>query len=93
MFTEELDTFFDTDDFALAATYDASATVNVIFDNAYIEALTGVASVNPVALAKTSDVPAAGVGKTLVISGTTYTIRNREPQDDGAVVLLQLEKA
>lgn len=30
-------------------------------------------------------------GQTLTINGTAYTIRGRDPQDDGAVVLLQLE--
>lgn len=91
MMTEDLTSFFDTGDFAIAATYDGTATVNIIFDNAYIDAV-GISSVNPVAYARASDIPAAGVGKNLVVSGITYVIRNREPQDDGAVVLLQLEK-
>ena len=90
MFTEDLSAFFDTDDFAIAATVGAT-TVPVIFDAAYLRALDIVSTVNPVALAQASDT-AAAVGATIVINGTSYTIRNREPQDDGAVVLLQLEK-
>jgi hypothetical protein len=31
------------------------------------------------------------VNKTLLVNGVTYTIRNREPMDDGAFVLLQLQ--
>jgi len=91
MFTEDLTEFLDTDDHAVAATYDGATTVNGIFDNAYVDVL-GVASANPVFLCRAADVPAAGVSKTLVVSGTTYKIRNREPESDGSLVLLQLEK-
>lgn len=91
MFAEDLDDFFETDDFAVAATYDGATTVNVIFDNEYVEAVTGVAGTNPVALGKASDF-ASPVGKTLVVSGVTYRIRNSRPVDDGAVVTLDLEK-
>jgi hypothetical protein len=72
------------------ATYDGATAVRVFFDAAYQEAL-GMAGTNPVALGKASDFPAAAVGKTLLVSGVTYTIRNREPVDDGALVRLQLE--
>ena len=88
-FTEDLAPFFDTDEFAIAATLQGGTTVNVIFDAEYLNEL-GMAGTNPVALAKTSDVAAGDVGKTLTISGTVYTIRDRQPQDDGATVLLQL---
>ena len=33
------------------------------------------------------------IGTSIVIGGVTYTIRGREPLDDGAEVLLQLEAA
>ncbi|TAK45260.1 MAG: hypothetical protein EPO27_10600 [Betaproteobacteria bacterium] len=94
-FTEDLSVFFALKaDGGLAdeATASWGGTVNVIFDNAYLAEL-GVAGTNPVALAKASDVSAARVGSTLTIAGTVYTIRNREPQDDGSTVLLQLEAA
>lgn len=94
-FTEDLSVFFALKaDGGLAdpATASWGGTVNVIFDNAYLEQL-GVAGTNPVALAKASDVSAARVGSTLVISGTTYTIRDRQPLDDGETVLLQFEAA
>jgi hypothetical protein len=91
MFTEDLTEFIDADDFADAATYDGSTTVYGIFDGVYVDAF-GVAGSNPVFLCAASDVPAAGVCKTLVVNSVTYKIRNRQPQDDGAFVLLQLEK-
>ncbi len=91
MFTEDLTEFIDTDDFAIAANYNSGTTVNGHFDNAYVDAL-GVSGANPVFLCAASAIPAAGVGNTLVVNSITYKIRNREPQDDGAFVLLQLEK-
>ena len=92
MFVEDLSRFFDTGDFALAATLQGVGTpVNVIFDVMYIEAL-GVSSTNPVALAKASDVADSDLGKTLTINSVVYTIRDRQPQDDGSIVLLQLSK-
>lgn len=93
MFTEDLDAFLDEDEHAVAAVYDAAGAntaVSVLFDQAYLEQL-DVAGTNPVAVGKASVFPAAAVGKTLTISGTAYTIRNREPIDDGAFVRLQLE--
>lgn len=93
MFTEDLDEFLSDDDFAQVARYDDASDVAVIFDAAYVDAL-GVQSTGPVALGKSSDFPAAScIGNSLVIDGTTYTIRHREPQDDGAMVLLRLQAA
>jgi len=91
MFTEDLTAFFATADFAIAATLQGGSTVNVIFDRAHVELLSGLSSTEPQALAAASDVAAGNVGQTLVISGTTYTIRDRHPLDDGAIVLLQLQ--
>ena len=90
MFTEDLSVFFSTAEFASAATYNGATAVNVILDAAYLEAL-GIAGTNPVALGKASDF-AAPVGKTLAIGATTYTIRNFRALDDGALVVLELEK-
>lgn len=89
MLTENLDVFFQTRHFGTAATYDGSTTINVIFDRAYLESI-GVSSTNPVALVKSSDVATNPRGKSLVISGTTYTIQVRRPLDDGALSVLEL---
>lgn len=87
--TADLAGMFDDDDFATAATIGAE-TVYVIFDREYLQAVGMVSSANPVALIRASDT--ADVGSTITISSVAYTIRARQPQDDGAVVLLQLEK-
>lgn len=91
-FTEDLDVFLDDADFAVEALYNSTATVRVILDAAYME-IGGLAGTNPVAVGKATDFPAASaVGKTLVIDSVSYVIRNREPQEDGAMVALQLEQ-
>jgi len=93
MFTEDLDAFLNEDEHAVAGVYDAAGAntaVSVIKDQAYLEQL-NIAGTNPAAVGKASVFPAAAVGKTLTIAGVVYTIRGREPVDDGAFVVLQLE--
>lgn len=91
MLDEDLDDFLSTDDFGTAATIGAAA-LNVIFDAAYLEGLLGVAGTNPIALAKTSDVPSAVIGQLIVITGKgTYKITNVKAVDDGAFSLLDLQ--
>ena len=89
MFTEDLTAFFDTGDFAIAATLQGGSTVNVIFDRAVLNDL-GVAGTSPQALARAADVSTSNIGQTLTINGTAYTIQRRDPIDDGAIVLLDL---
>ena len=89
MFTEDLTQFFNTADFATTAILQGGSTFPVFFDAAYIESL-GVSSTNPVVQAKASDVAEADVGKTLTVNAVVYSIRDRQPVDDGATVLLQL---
>ena len=97
VFTEDLTVFFNTDDFAIAATYTPNggspSTVNVIFDRAFLSRL-DINSTNPVALARASDISAVAANgqDQIVISGITYRIKDAQPQDDGATVLLQLEE-
>lgn len=93
-FTEDLTAFFDADDFAWAATFTpttgSASSPKVIFDEAYAAEL-GIAATNPVAIGKAADFGASvTVGGTIAINGTTYTIRERELMDDGALVRLQL---
>jgi hypothetical protein len=98
MFAEDLGVFFNsTTGVAVAATYDGATAVNVVPDFDFI-AQDGMAGHGPSALGKASDFPAglaaAGgcIGKTLLLSGVTYRIVQREKQDDGAVVRLQLQE-
>jgi len=90
MFTEDLTVFFNTAEHAVSATLGA-ATIPVIFDNEHRLAHDMVSTTNPVAWAKASDVDSGDVNSTITINGTAYTIRDVQPQDDGAVVLVQLE--
>jgi hypothetical protein len=91
MFAEDLSVFFNTADFAIASTLQGGAAggVPVIFDRPDFDAL-GVASTNPVGLVRATDVAESDVGKTLTINGVAFTIRDYQPQDDGAIVRLQL---
>lgn len=93
MFTEDLDAFFDTTHgFAIASTLQggSAGAVAAILDEAYLEQL-GIAGVRPACLVKASAVAVTDIGKTLAIGATTYTIKGREPIDDGALVLLTLK--
>lgn len=89
MFSEDLTGFFNPDDHAVSALYNGATTINVIFNEPDQGAL-GIAGSNPTAMCVATDVAADPTGKTLVIGSTTYTIRDIQPQDDGAVVVLQL---
>jgi hypothetical protein len=92
MFIESLSDFFNENDFAEVALYDGSTQIRVIFDRAYLDQFGGmVAGARPVALGVAADFPVAAIGKTLVIKSVTYKIIAREPQDDGALMLLRLE--
>lgn len=92
--TEDATAFFNTDEFATAATFDSSTTVNGIFDNEYIDFDDDVASSNPIFQCALSDVTsvANALDKDLVIGSTTYTIRNARPDLNGFTVILELEQ-
>lgn len=90
-FSEDLSVFFDDAEFALTATLNGTVSGNVIVDRDYLRALGVVPSSDPQALAIASEYGTSCIEGTLVAGGTTYVIRDRQPQDDGAVVLLQLE--
>jgi len=89
-FDEDLSVFLDAAEFASAATYNGSVAVSVILDAEYLESM-GIAGTSPAALGRASDF-SAPVGKTLLIGAVTYTIRNSRPMEDGALVVLELEK-
>lgn len=93
-FTEDLAAFYalkSAGGLADPATH-ASATKPVFFDQAYLEQLR-MAGTNPIARARASDFVVGDIGSAIVIGGVSFTIRGREPIDDGAEVLLQLEAA
>jgi hypothetical protein len=93
MFTENLDGFLDTTyGLATSATLQGGAAngVSGFLDAEYIDTL-GMAGTNPAFVCKASAVAETDIGKTLTISSTVYTIKNRQPIDDGAFVRLQLQ--
>lgn len=91
-FTEDFTVFFE--DFGVTATPNVGSPATVIFDRAHIETFGGdVSGTRPVALAVSSDVAAwTPNSTTLVISGTTYTLRDKQPDGTGMSVL-ELELA
>jgi hypothetical protein len=93
--------FVNSDEFGLAATYTAAggapATVNGIFDNPFaaLDFAEGVAiqSTNPVLLVATADLPAGAAGgdvDTVAIAGTTYLVREVQPDLTGDFTQLEL---
>jgi hypothetical protein len=90
MFSENLDDFLSTAELAVAATLQGGRpTANGFFDADYVDTL-GMAGTNPVFVCKASSSPRRH-RKTLTIASVVYTIRNRQPIDDGAFVRLQLQ--
>jgi len=94
-FTENLDQFFDTDDFGVTATLTPSggsaATINGIFADDYIaddsDRMVPVSSSTPVFQCKTNDVSNAYNGS-LVVSGATYRIIEVKPDGTGTTMLV-----
>lgn len=78
--TTDLDIFFNTDDFAVSATFTHGASVTTIkgiFDKERQIILDGYETTRPTYETKTSNVAAITKGTdTLVISGTTYKIHD-----------------
>ncbi len=89
----DLDAAYESE-LAEDATFDGATAVRVFFDRAYRGEL-GMAGAEPLARGRVSEFASAAacVGKTLLISGTTYTIRNWQPVDDGGEVELPLSEA
>ena len=91
MFTEDLTVFFNTDEHATAATYNGTDAVRGIFNEPDLGQLGMIAGSNPTFMCAAGDIDADPTGNTLVINAVTYKIRDIKPQDDGAVVILELE--
>lgn len=95
MFTENLDEFFDTSDFAVTAVYNpgggSPTSISVIYDNEYLSSVLGgieVENKNPMILCKTSDVANAKHGETIVVNGITYKIIEVQPDGTGLTSLI-----
>lgn len=90
-FVEDFTVFFE--DFGVTATPNVGSAITVIFDRAHIEAMGGdISGTQPIALAVSADVASlASNSSTLAISGTTYRVRDIQPDGTGLSVLV-LEK-
>jgi CTP:molybdopterin cytidylyltransferase MocA len=97
-FAEDLAAFFSTDEFAVSATVGA-ASVPVIFDKAYIDAMPGysggISGSQPRCLMKASDVQAHAVARdtAIVIAGVTYYVQDLQPDGTGLTTLVLSEEA
>lgn len=90
-FTENLAPFFSISDFAVAALWKGTTSVNGIFDNGYLEAIAGVTEGSaPTFTCSAADVPSVAHGDALVVNAASYQVRGVEPDGTG-VVLLRLE--
>lgn len=85
---EDLDVFFDGDEFAVEALID-NVAVNVIYTNASVTAEIGlgIQGRNLSVLVKTSALPADPTGLTVRINATDYTVREYEHDGTGISTL------
>lgn len=88
-FTEDLTAFFQPGDFATTVTWNG-ATVNGIFDAAYVEPLTSE-SIGPQLMCAQADVDGVAHGDTVLVDAVTYKVVNVQPDGTG-VVTLRLER-
>ncbi len=96
-FAESAADFLDTaTGFAVAAVVNGGATINVIFDAAYVEVDAGGAvgfqSNTPRALAAAADIPAIAAGDTLMIAGVTFAVVEIQHDGTGVFTELRLER-
>jgi hypothetical protein len=97
VFAENLDDFFSTSDFAVAASYTPPAgsplSASVIFDRPDNLVLGDqVISADYAVTMKSSDWPTVKRGETVTVVGVNYKVREVLNLDDGAVKILTLEK-
>lgn len=89
IYEDDLDVFFRIDDFAIEAEY-KNNTIKVIFDKDYkaVSVHDGeVGSFGPVVTCKTSDVQGIIPGDELKINGTSYYVKDIQPDDSGLTIL------
>ena len=94
-FAADLSTIMNVDEFAVSVSYDGG-TITGIFDNETVPVDAGgfaqVHQEQPRLTCRTTDIPSITEGQSMVISGTTYTIR-AWVHDGTGVTEVQLEKS
>lgn len=88
----DLDTFFDTDEFAVVATLAGGGTIRVILTPAFMETL-GVENMELEIEAKYSDISALVQNSTLVIGGITYYVMQTPVNDGTGTARIPLSKS
>lgn len=90
MLTEDLDTFFETDDFAEELTLDG-ATISGIFSEEPIE-VDFVPTKKPVLICTADDAATVQINSTVLRNGATYKVKRIERDETARIASLQLEK-
>lgn len=89
--SENIAAYFNTSEFADAALWKGTTTINVIFDHGYTEQF-GTAGNQPFIAASASDFTGVAKGQTLVINAVNYTIKTHELDGTG-LIRIELLKA
>lgn len=99
----DLASMLSADEFGVTATMTpagggAAVSVAGIFDEGYVQAAQlgdlspGIAMNEARFHCAAADIDGIDDGATCVVAGVTYTVRVREPETDGALVVLRLER-
>lgn len=87
-FTEDISAFLSTDEFAVTASIDGRL-VNVIFDNGYQDALSGLMESTQISCTgRTADLAASVQDTYLTIDYMTYRVNGNQPDGTGVTKLL-----
>jgi hypothetical protein len=91
-FEDDLDDFFDTDEFAIDIVYNGK-TLNAIFDDEFAAIEAGYSSIDssdPQIMLKSSDVEDNNMadGDTISISGESFLIHSKQPDGTGVTTLI-----
>lgn len=90
MLTEDLDTFFDVDEFAEQVTLDG-VTISAIFSEEPVE-VDFVQTKKPVLTCTADDAATVQINSIVVRNGTTYKVKKIERDETARMAQLQLEK-
>lgn len=87
--TEDFTAFFNVDEHATAATYNA-ATVDGIFEDQFV-AVNGIESSHPTFNCAEADVTGIAHGDTITINSVAYTVVGHQPDGTGLMFLILKE--
>lgn len=90
MFTEDIETFFELDEFGVTVTIDGDE-ITGMFSEQPIE-IDFVQTVRPVFICKSDDVYGVAYDSTLIYGAVTYKIKRISEDDASVITTLELEK-